>query len=327
MISKMKSLPWMVFIFQAIISVEAQAGDIKFGVGGPNTVSYHMAMSICKVVGKKLTGDNGRCSPLVQQNQLARINRLQKGVTNFALVTSRFQYDLLRNSRLARNVPRLKKDIRAVMSLQVFPYIFLSTKKSFNSAEELLRNKGILFPRKFPIRDNDVFVQACTDCAPKCSQNCKCVDCADADDIASLKNHSGFGLILPRHQSLLKKVIDYPIARPLSFSKMFMKKYYSNRVAKKYPFLYEISAPIFSKKNYRTFGPSLTLVTMSRTSDKLVYRVTKEIIGKIKEIKKIQPKNTKSGNLSLTPRQMSRAGLTATLHKGAEKLFKEKKLL
>lgn len=287
-----------------------------------------MAQSICDVVNKKLKGSKGRCSLVVHKESVKRLASLQEDVTNFALISSRLQYNLLKNPRFTHKYPSLKRnELRSVMSLQVFPYIFLSAQKSFKSAEELLRNKNFLFPKNFPVKDNDYFVQVCTDCVPKCSKDCKCVDCADVKDkdIKSLKNHSGFGLILPRHQSILNKVLASSIARPLGFSKDFMEKYFMNRVIKNYPFLSEISVLLpavgSEQKSITTFGPSLTLVTTTQTSKDLVFLVTKEIIENIKVIKKKKP-----GIGYLPPQKMSRAGLTAPIHKGAEMFFKERNL-
>jgi TRAP transporter TAXI family solute receptor len=74
-------------------------------------------------------------------------------------------------------------------------------------------------------------------------------------------------------------------------------------------------------EDVRTFGVKATLVSSVQVSDDIVYAVTKEVFENLDEFKKLHPAFSR-----LTPKNMLE-GLSAPLHPGAEKYFKEAGLM
>jgi len=98
-------------------------------------------------------------------------------------------------------------------------------------------------------------------------------------------------------------------------------------ILKKYPFYIETKIPVSlypSQSNVadvKTFGVKSILMTSEKTDERDIYIITKEIVTKIKQFKKFHPTY-----INLSPHYMIE-GLTAPIHPGALKFYKETKLL
>ena len=67
-----------------------------------------------------------------------------------------------------------------------------------------------------------------------------------------------------------------------------------------------------------TFGVGATFVTSAKVPEKVVYTVAKSVMENIDSFKKLHP-----AFKNLDPKQMVKDGLSAPLHKGAAKAYKE----
>ncbi|MBF0449763.1 MAG: TAXI family TRAP transporter solute-binding subunit [Candidatus Magnetomorum sp.] len=98
-------------------------------------------------------------------------------------------------------------------------------------------------------------------------------------------------------------------------------------ILKKYPYYIHTSIPLtlypsFSAQSIiPSFGVKSILMTSEKINERLIYIITKEIFTQIKQLKKFHPAYS-----VLTPQYMIE-GLTAPIHPGALKYFKEAKLL
>jgi len=98
-------------------------------------------------------------------------------------------------------------------------------------------------------------------------------------------------------------------------------------ILKQYPYYIETSIPVSlypSQSNHpdvKTFGVKSILMTSEKINEHAIYIITKEIFTKIKQFKQFHP-----AYKNLSPRYMIE-GLTAPIHPGALKYFKEAKLL
>lgn len=96
---------------------------------------------------------------------------------------------------------------------------------------------------------------------------------------------------------------------------------------KKYPYYAPAVIPVKfypgadNQKDIPTFGVKATFVTSSRIPDDMVYAITKEVFENLDQFKKLHPAYE-----FLTPEGMLQ-GLSAPLHPGAVKYYKEKGLL
>jgi TRAP transporter TAXI family solute receptor len=95
----------------------------------------------------------------------------------------------------------------------------------------------------------------------------------------------------------------------------------------KYPYYAPAAIPIKfypgtdNKTDIATFGVKATFVTSSRVPDDMVYAITKEVFENLDQFKKLHPAYE-----ALTPEGMLQ-GLSAPIHPGAMKYYKEKGLL
>ena len=74
-----------------------------------------------------------------------------------------------------------------------------------------------------------------------------------------------------------------------------------------------------TKRDVKTFGVKATLVTSARESEASVYEVVRAVFENLEDFKKLHPAFSR-----LEPKQMIEEGLSAPLHKGALKYYKEK---
>ncbi|MFQ5994696.1 MAG: TAXI family TRAP transporter solute-binding subunit [Acidiferrobacterales bacterium] len=72
----------------------------------------------------------------------------------------------------------------------------------------------------------------------------------------------------------------------------------------------------------RTFGVKATVVTSADVPADLVYAVVKAVFGHLSQFRKMHP-----ALAGLNPKKMVREGLSAPLHEGAQRYFKEKGLM
>jgi TRAP transporter TAXI family solute receptor len=68
-----------------------------------------------------------------------------------------------------------------------------------------------------------------------------------------------------------------------------------------------------------TYGVLATMVTSSKVSDDTVYALVKAVFENFDEFKKLHP-----AFANLDPKKMVKDGLSAPLHPGAQKYYKEK---
>ena len=71
-----------------------------------------------------------------------------------------------------------------------------------------------------------------------------------------------------------------------------------------------------------TFGVGATFVTSADVSEEAVYTVVKSVMENIDDFKKLHP-----AFANLDPKEMATAGLSAPLHAGAMKYYKEAGLI
>jgi hypothetical protein len=69
----------------------------------------------------------------------------------------------------------------------------------------------------------------------------------------------------------------------------------------------------------KTFGVKATLVTSSDVSEDLIYAATKAVFEHLDELRRMHPAFG-----TLDPRKMISEGLTAPLHAGAERYYRER---
>ena len=69
----------------------------------------------------------------------------------------------------------------------------------------------------------------------------------------------------------------------------------------------------------QTYGVRSTLVTNASVPNEVVYTLTKAVFENFEDFKKLHP-----AFANLDPQDMIKAGLSAPLHPGAERYYKEK---
>jgi len=94
-------------------------------------------------------------------------------------------------------------------------------------------------------------------------------------------------------------------------------------LVKRYPFYANVSIPggmyIGNPNPTPTYGVLASFVTSSKVSDEAVYQLVKAVFDNFEDFKKLHP-----AFVNLDPKRMIKDGLSAPLHPGAIKFYKEK---
>ena len=100
-----------------------------------------------------------------------------------------------------------------------------------------------------------------------------------------------------------------------------------DKLLKKYPYYAKSVIPIefytgaVNDADVPTFGVKATFVTSAKVPDNVVYAITKEVFDNLEEFKQLHPA------YSVLTKQNMLEGLSAPIHPGAMKYFKEAGLM
>ncbi len=100
----------------------------------------------------------------------------------------------------------------------------------------------------------------------------------------------------------------------------------TNKLRKKYPYYektlinHSFYPEALNREDIQTIGVKATLITKRNTLEDIVYAVTKEVFGNLEELKKLEPLDQVFKDLT---KENMLKGLTAPIHKGALRYYKE----
>ena len=305
-------------------SATATSKFISIGTGGPTGTYFVVGNAICRLVdeaaaeGRDEERQNElRCSAPSTAGSIYNIAQIQVGTLDFAIVQSDWQYHAYYAT--SKFEGKRFKDLRAVFSLHAEPFQLLVGGASGIRSWDELRGKRVNIGNpgsgqrstmevlmKIHNTSKDDFKQASELPSSEQSQ-AMCDGKIDAfgyivgvpnAGVAQAANGCG-ARIIPLASSLIDKLVE---KRPYYTFTTIPKSTYKT-----------------TKSDVRTFGPKATFVTSGRTSDVTVYEVVRAVFENLENFKKLHPSLK-----HLDPKTMISEGLSAPLHKGAVRYYKEK---
>ncbi len=294
---------------------------ISIGTGGKTGVYHPVGEAICQLVNKKTKETGVSCSVKSTEGSIFNLNAIHKGSLQMGIAQSDWQYHAYNGSSTFKKEGALK-DLRAVFSLYAEPATLVvradSGIKEFNDIKGKRVNIGPansgsvatfeVIAKAYGIKHSDLKLAG----ELKSSEMGKALCDNKLDAYFFVSGHPA---------DLIKKttaMCDAKIADIWSPT--------INKLVKSYPYYRHVSIPANMYKGnptaVKTFGVGATFVTSEKVSEKVVYDVVKTIFDNINEFKKLHPALK---NLKVT--EMVKDGLSAPLHTGAMKYYKEKGLL
>lgn len=299
----------------------AQSGEggnvIIIGTGAPNGVYYPAGGAICRLINLQRKDHNLRCLVEATGGSVFNINALRNKELTFAIVQSDWQYNAYNGLGLFANGPAYK-DLRAVFSLHSEMFTVAARADSGIKSFDDLRGKRVNIGNPGSgmraIMEDLIDLKGWSSASFKQVAELKPLEATDAfcsgklDAVVFAAGHPN-GLIQKLTSECGAKLI--PMEGPLVEELIKKNPYYAHTVIP--GGMYKGNAG-----NVNTFGVKATLVTDKSTSDEEVYSIVKSVFGNFDDFKTLH-----FVFANLDKERMVRAGLTAPLHDGALRYYRE----
>ena len=301
----------------AVQPAAAQQHFVTIGTGGVTGVYYAVGGAVCRLMNKDRAKTGMRCSTESTGGSVFNVNAIRSGELDFGLSQSDVQYNAYHGD--AQFKGKADTDLRAVFSVHPEPFTVLAradagiTKftdfkgKRFNvgnhgsgtraSMEELLKQMG------WTLADYSLAGELK----------------ADEQGSALCDNKiDGFFYGVGHPSAAIQDPTTACGAKLISLTGPAV-----DALVKAHPYYSYATIPGGMYANNpnptQTYGVRATVVTSAKTPDAVVYELVKAVFSNFDEFKKLHP-----AFANLDPKEMVKAGLSAPLHPGAIKYYKER---
>ena len=291
---------------------------ITIGTGGVTGVYYPTGGAICRLVNKGRKEHGIRCSVESTGGSVYNINTIREGELEFGVAQSDWQYHAYNGtSKFADAGPF--EDLRAVFSVHPEPFTVVARADSGISSFEDLKGKRVNIgnPGSGQRGTMEVLLEAmgwtiddfalATELKAAEQSAALCDNQIDAM-VYTVGHPSGsIQEATTACDSVLVNVTG-PVVDKLIEENSFYRSA-------------TIPGGMYrgSDEDTKTFGVGATFVTSANVSEDAVYTVVSSVFDNFDDFKKLHP-----AFANLDPKEMATAGLSAPLHPGAAKYYKEK---
>lgn len=305
----------------APLPAAAQQKFVSIGTGGVTGVYYAAGGAICRLVNKDRAAHGVRCSVESTGGSVFNVNTIKAGELDLGVVQSDVGFNAYNGAGPFKDAGAFKK-LRSVFSLHPEPFTYVVRKdsniksfadlkgKRFNvgnpgsgtrsSMEQFLKANGVdlsYFALASELRPDEHGPALCD---------------GKIDGFMYGVGHPSANIQDPtttcgaQLMSLTGPIVDKLIADHPYYAKA------------------RIPAGLYpnNAQETETYGVLATFVTSADVPDQTVYLVVKAVFENFEDFKKLHP-----AFAHLQAKDMAKNGLSAPLHPGAEKYFKEKGLL
>ncbi len=318
----MKKLLATVVASAAMMSVTPMVGAaqqfVSIGTGGVTGVYYPTGGAICRLVNKDRKEHGIRCSAESTGGSVYNINTVRAGELEFGVAQSDWQYHAYHGSSKFADQGPFEK-LRAVFSVHPEPFTVLARKDSGIAKFEDLKGKKVnvgnpgsgqratmeVVMNAFGLKMSDFAVAA----ELKGSEMAQAVCDGKIDVMVYTVGHPAAAITEATTTCDLNLVnVDGPPIEKLIADNPFYR-------------MAVIPGGMYSgnDKDTTTFGVGATFITSADVSDKVVYTVVKAVFDNFADFKKLHP-----AFANLKEAEMIKDGLSAPLHPGALKYYKER---
>jgi TRAP transporter TAXI family solute receptor len=297
------------------------ADTIYLGTAGVTGVYYPAGGAICRMVNKSRSQHGMTCAMESTEGSIANLEALRAGEIDLALVQSDWQFQAYEgDGPFAAAGP--DRDLRAVLSLHPEPFTVVARADSGIARVADLKGKRVNI-------GNPGSGQRATTEALMAATGWTMADFAQASELPA--EEQAAALAAGRVDAIIFTV-GHPSGEIYDATKSTAARIVPitgptvDRLLADHPYFAQATIPggIYrgNDRPTPTFGVRATLVTTAGTPDEVVYLVVKSVFENIDEFRSLHP-----ALAQLDRREMARAALTAPLHPGAERYYREAGLL
>jgi len=301
-------------------SVSAKQSYVTIGTGGQTGIYYVVGQSICRLVNRGAEDHNIKCTAPSTGGSVANINAVRQGQLDLGVAQSDWQYYALNGTKHASFIDQgAYKDLRALFAIHSEPFTVVARADSgVKTFDDLvgkrvnLNNPGsgtrgtmeVIMAEKGWTKDSFKLAAEL-----KSSEQSQALCDNKLDVILSNVGHPS-GIIKEATTSCDTKII--PVTGPV-FDKLIAENdFYA-------PAIIKGGLYTGNDNDVATFGNAATMVSSAKVDDETVYQIVKAIFDNFDNFKRLHP-----AFANLDPKQMISDGLSAPLHDGAIRYYKEK---
>jgi TRAP transporter TAXI family solute receptor len=295
----------------------AQQKFVTIGTGGVTGVYYVVGGSICRLLNKDRAKHGIRCSVESTGGSAFNINTIKAGELDFGMAQSDVAYNAVKGEGQYKGQPYA--DLRSVYSVHPEPFTVVARKEANITKFEDFKGK------RFNVGNPGSGTRASMEqllgaLGWKLSDFSLASELkADEHGPALCDNKiDGFFYAVGHPSANIQDPTTTCGAKLVSLTGAAIDK-----LVGQYPYYAKATIPggmyAGNPQATETYGVLATLVTSTKVPDETVYQLVKATFDNFDEFKKLHPAFT-----NLEPTKMVKDGLTAPLHPGAEKYYKEK---
>jgi TRAP transporter TAXI family solute receptor len=316
----LKALAAAVAFSGALVGAPAAAQQkfITIGTGGVTGVYYAAGGAICRLMNKERARHGIRCSVESTGGSVANINTIKTGDLDFGVSQSDWQYHATKGTAVFQKDGAVS-DLRAVFSLHPEPFTVLARKEANVTKFEDLKGK------RFNVGNPGSGTRASME-QLLAAMGWKLGDFSLASELkadehgAALCDNKidGFFYGVGHPSANIQDPITTCGAKLVPLANAGVDK-----LVKENPFYAAVDIPggLYpgNPNPTRTYGVLATMVTSAKVPEATVYELVKAVFENFDEFKKLHP-----ALANLDPKKMVKDGVSAPMHPGAVKYYKEK---
>ncbi|NJD88670.1 MAG: TAXI family TRAP transporter solute-binding subunit [Betaproteobacteria bacterium] len=296
----------------------AQQKYVTIGTGGVTGVYYAAGGAICRLVNKDRAKHGIRCSVESTGGSVFNINTIKAGELDLGVSQSDVMYNAVKGTGQFKDAGAFG-DLRAVMSLHPEPFTVVARKEA--NVKSFADFKG----KKFNVGNPGSGTRASMEEILN-AMGWKMSDFALASELKADEHGpalcdakiDGFFYAVGHPSANIQDPTTSCGAKLVSLTGPAVDK-----LVAQWPYYAKVTIPAGLYPNNpqptETFGVLATLVSSSKVPADSVYAVVKAVFDNFEEFKKLHP-----ALAHLKPEEMVKNGLSAPLHEGAARYYKEK---
>jgi TRAP transporter TAXI family solute receptor len=295
----------------------AQQKFVTIGTGGVTGVYYAVGGAVCRLLNKDRAKHGIRCSVESTGGSAFNINTIQAGELDFGMAQSDVAFNAIKGEGQYKG--KAFGDLRSVYSVHPEPFTVLARKEANIAKFEDFKGK------RFNVGNPGSGTRASME-QLLAEMGWKLSDFSLASELRADEHGpalcdnkiDGFFYAVGHPSANIQDPTTTCGAQLVSITGPAVEK-----LVKQFPYYAKATVPggmyAGNAKPTETYGVLATLVTSAKVPDASVYELVKATFENFDEFKKLHP-----AFANLKPEEMVKNGLSAPLHPGAEKYYKEK---
>lgn len=298
-------------------TVFADTKFVTIGTGGVTGVYYAAGGAICRLMNKDKAKNGMRCSVESTGGSVYNINTIKAGELDFGVAQSDVAYNAIKGENQFKGAPFA--DLRSVFSIHPEPLVVLARKDA--NIVSMADFKGKRFNIGNPGSGQRATMEVLLAAMGMKMSDFSLVSEMKADEHGPAlcdNKIDGFAYVVGNPSANIQDPTTTCGAQLVNIIGPAVDK-----LVKTYPYYAAVTIPggmyAANPNPTNTYGVVAAFVTSSKVPTDVVYTMVKSVFENLDDFKKLHP-----AFAHLDPKEMIKNGLSAPLHDGAVKYYKEK---